>query len=116
MPLQAKFLLGLCERPGQLGAINRLNDIKQGDRILTFVRLQRADQMQGDIRIILAQCRPFSFGFLNPVFAKQPVACCQGFSNHGGVKHLADRAERHIFRLSVRCFCCCADGCADRVE
>ena len=38
-----------------------------------LVRLQRPDELQRDLRVPLAQCRPFGLGLLNPV---PPNTCC----------------------------------------
>ena len=88
----------------QADPVERMDAIKQRDRILGLVRLQLADQMQFGIAKTIAQLRPFVLRLLHAVFAKHAVAHLkQGRDPIGGMG-FADRDQGDILRLAPRGF------------
>ncbi len=69
------------ERFGQPGAIQRLDGVEQVHRLAHLVRLERADQVEGDSGQLLFKGRPFGEGFLHPVFPEQTKARAVGFAD-----------------------------------
>lgn len=57
----------------QLFAVDRLNDVKQGNGISRLVALQGSNQVQFNIGKVFLQVGPFLLSFLHAVFTKQPL-------------------------------------------
>ena len=74
--LQALALLGhlLGDGLGDLGPVDGVDGVEQRDRLLGLVGLQRADQVQLDAGIALAQRRPLGLGLLHAVLAEDAMA------------------------------------------
>lgn len=96
---------GLIHRCAQsfreLFTIQRLDDVKERDRIARLVRLQRPDEPELKIRVCVTQFAPVLLGFLDPVFAKDALPGRQcGFNT---VLRLAFGYgdERHRFRRAA---------------
>ena len=64
----------LGQRLAQAGAIDRMDGVEQRHRFLRLVGLQRADQVQLEVRMLLAQRRPFRLGLLHAVLAEHALA------------------------------------------
>ena len=74
-------LVLLFDLDGQGGCdlftVDGFDDIEEGDGIGGLVGLQRADEMQFDAGIIVAQSRPFGLCFLHAVFTEDALACVE---------------------------------------
>ena len=94
--------------------------VEQRHRFGRLVRLQLADHMQFDVRIVCLEGRPFVHRFLDPVFPEHPMTCLQqgpdlvaaaGFG-HGDKRDggwLAVRYPgglRHLARDLFQCLVC----------
>ena len=88
----------LVHRPGERrderGAVERMDAIKQRHRVIGLVRLQLADEVQGDVAVSLAQRRPLGLGFLHAVFTEQALSSLKQRNNLFGRMRLADGDER----------------------
>ena len=86
----------------QFRTIDGFDYIEQRDRGLNLVGLQRPDQVQFEIGAPLAQRRPFGFGFLDPVFAENPLSR-RDHPGNGGRRHgLADGDQGDGSRIPAR--------------
>ena len=63
----------LRERPGDLGAIDRFDDIKEGDRLAGLVGLEGADETKFDVWKLRLEGQPLALRLLDPVFAENPL-------------------------------------------
>ena len=75
---------------GQLGPVDRMDRVKQGDRLPRFVGLQWPDQVQVDAGKISAETGPFARGLLHLVFTIAAVALLQHMPHPLIGLHLAD--------------------------
>ena len=88
------------ERLGELRAVQRLDDVKQRDRLLDLVGLQRADQMKFDAGVPGLEIAEFSRRLLHTVLAEQALASGEGGGNGIGTMGLAYRHQRYGRYLS----------------
>ncbi len=88
----------LRQHARQFGPVQRMNGIKQPHRLPRLVGLQRADEMNLCIVILLAQQWPFADRFLHAVFSKHPRPGVKHRHNIISGKCLADRNKGHIIR------------------
>lgn len=65
---------GLGQRAGELVAIDGLDHIEQGHRILGFIGLKRTDQAKLQVVMGGAAFRPARLGFLDPVLAENTLS------------------------------------------
>jgi hypothetical protein len=101
-PALLVHLLG--QFPGDLFAVDRLDDVEQRHRLLGLVGLQRADQMQFDVGEFRLQRRPFALRLLHPVFAEDALA---GLDHRADVilaESLGDGDQRDRARLAPGLF------------
>ena len=72
---QTAFLLFhfLNQRIGQRRAVYRFDAVEQRHGVAHFVGLQRADQVEFQVRVLRAQIRPARLRLLHPVFAEQAL-------------------------------------------
>ncbi len=89
----------------KLDPVHGMDRIKQGDRILRLVGLQRADQMNLCIGKSLSERRPFFLRLLHSVFTKDAVSGFKNRNNRIGWKRLADRNECHRGSRPTGIFC-----------
>ncbi len=96
------LLLGdlLGQSLGKARPVERVDCIKQGDRLPRFVRLQRADKMKLKMRMARNQRRPFGPRLLDPVLAEHPLP----LRNHGrdrfGTERFRYRDQGHALRIT----------------
>ena len=62
---------------GKLRAVNCMNRLEKFECLPCFVGLQRADQMQINVRERFAKCWPFTCRLLNTVFTETPMTLGQ---------------------------------------
>lgn len=82
------------ERTGNLVAVDRLDDIEQGNRLGRLVRLQRANQVKFEACCLRLQFRPLALSFLHPVFTEDPLACRDHRPNGIGIEGLGNSDQR----------------------
>ena len=101
--LQAPALLGhlLGDGCGDLGPVDGVDRIEQGDGLLGLVGLQRADQVQLDVGIALAQRRPLGLGLLHAVLAEQAMAGVEDGLDMLGAERLGDGDELDGGRVAL---------------
>src|SRR3546814_4896840 len=72
---QARLLSGLFagarERADERGAVDRVDGVEQRHRLLRLVRLELADQVEGDVGRRFAQRGPFGGGFLDAILDRK---------------------------------------------
>ena len=73
---EALGLLSLLDQGfEQRRAVEGVDHAEQLDRFGRLVRLEPANSMEPDIRMLLQQCRPLRERFLHPAFAEVALAC-----------------------------------------
>lgn len=89
--------LGRRDRQGprQFFAVQRLDDVEQGHRVLSLVGLQRADQAKLQPRQVRQTVGPTAFSLLHPVFAEHPLARGQNGVDGLGALRLGYSRQDH---------------------
>ena len=85
-----------CKGSSELVTVHRLDHIEKGHGLGHLVGLQRADEVEFDIRETLFQGRPFAFGLLHAVFAEDAVTGVEHWEDRRGIVGLGDGHERHL--------------------
>lgn len=85
-----------CKGASELVTVHRLDHIEKGYGFGHLVGLQRADEMEFDIRETLLQGWPFALGLLHAVFAEDAVTCIEHWEDRRGIVGLGDGHERHL--------------------
>ena len=89
------FLRGRClEGVGELGPIERFDDIEKPHSLARLVGLQGADEMKLRRRIIRLEPGPFGESFLDPIFAEDAVAGLKQRADRLSLEGLGDGDER----------------------
>lgn len=73
-----------------------MDGIEQGDGVGGLVGLKLADEVQGDVRRLFAEGRPFGLRFLNPVLAKDALPGGDQRLDGGGVLRLGNSDEGDV--------------------
>ncbi len=89
----------LRQRLGQLGPVDALNDVEQRHRFLRLVGLQRADQVQFEIRPYRLQRRELALRLLHAVLAEHALAGPQQRLDLVRAMGLGHRHQGHRRRL-----------------
>ena len=110
----------LVESPGERGhqarPVERMDAIEQAHGVFRLVGLQLSDEMQCRIGKPFAQSGPLGLRLLHPVLAERALAGCeQRLDRLGGVR-LADRDQRHVFRIAARDLAGVGDAMVDFFE
>ena len=92
----------LGERGEQARPVERMDHVEQRDGFFGLVRLQLADQVERDIRIVSAQGPPFALRLLHPVLAEHALAGGDQGDNRGRIAGLADRYQRDVLGIAPR--------------
>lgn len=95
-----QFLLRLGQRGDERWAIHRMDHIEQGDRLLRFVGLQLAHQMEFKAGGFCDQRGPFAFGFLHSVFAKHALSSRNQRPNRVRIVRFGNGDQRDIIALA----------------
>ena len=61
----------------ELGSIEAVNGIEQKERLVDFIGLELADEMESDIGILVFERRPFFLRFLEAIFTESAMAMFQ---------------------------------------
>ena len=78
---------------GELRSIQRVNIVKECDRIAHLVGLQRPDQVQFKTTHARIECRKLDLGLLYPVLAEAPLPSLDQRLDRFGPMRLGDRDE-----------------------
>ena len=105
-----------CERGGEALAIDRVDRIEHGHRILRLVRLQRTDEMQFEAEVARDQGRPFRLRLLHPVLAEDALARGDDWLDRIGIKCLRRRDQGHAVRFAPGIAAGAGDFRAHRIE
>ena len=96
------FSASLASAPQRLGRSNGMDDIEQSNCVADLIRLQRADEVEFEAGMPLAQGRPFGIGLLDPIFAERDLARGNDRRDGVGVETLRHRHQGDVAGIAAR--------------
>ena len=96
----AHFVHRAGKRGQQRGAIERMDRVKQADRVLGLVRLQLANQVQANVGLRRDQRGPFALRLLHPVFAEHALPLIDQRLNRIGITRFGNCDQRNSVGLA----------------